>query len=53
MLYKVVVRKSDEEYSVSCPVLPGFWSQVDSEDDATENVHCAIKEYLDVLGTLR
>ena len=33
MLYKVVLQKSEEGYSVSCPALPGCWSQGETEDD--------------------
>ncbi len=49
MLYKVVLQKNEEGYSVSCPVLPGCWSQGETEDDALENIKDAIEEYLDVL----
>ena len=49
MLYKVVVQKSEEGYSVSCPALPGCWSQGDSEDEALDNIKDAISEYLEVL----
>jgi len=27
MRYKIVLQKSEEGYSVSCPGLPGCWSQ--------------------------
>ena len=50
MFYKVVLEKSDEGYSISCPVLPGCWSQGETEEDALENIKYAIEEYLDVLG---
>ncbi len=49
MLYKVVLQKSDEGYSISCPVLPGCWSQGETEEDALENIKDAIEEYLEVL----
>lgn len=49
MLYKVVLQKSEEGYSVSCPVLPGCWSQGETEEDALENIKDAIEEYLGVL----
>jgi predicted RNase H-like HicB family nuclease len=49
MFYKVVLQKSEEGYSVSCPVLPGCWSQGDTEDDALANIKDAIEEYLGVL----
>lgn len=46
MKYKVVLQKSDEGYSVSCPALPGCWSQGQTEDEAIENSQDAIREYL-------
>ncbi|MGD9628659.1 MAG: type II toxin-antitoxin system HicB family antitoxin [Pyrinomonadaceae bacterium] len=49
MLYKVVLERTDEGYSVSCPVLPGCWSQGDSELEALGNIKSAIEEYLEVL----
>jgi hypothetical protein len=33
MKYKVVLKESKEGYSVSCPGLPGCWSQGKTEDD--------------------
>lgn len=50
MFYKVVLEKSDEGYSVSCPVLPGCWSQGNTELEAFGNIKAAIEEYLDVLN---
>ena len=49
MLYKVVLQESEEGYSVSCPVLPGCWSQGQTESEALENIKDAIEEYLSVL----
>ena len=49
MFYKVVLEKSDEGYSVSCPVLPGCWSQGETELEALQNIKDAIEEYLGVL----
>lgn len=46
MKYKVVLRQSDEGYSVSCPGLPGCWSQGGTEEEAMENIQDAIREYL-------
>jgi predicted RNase H-like HicB family nuclease len=46
MRYKVVLQRSDEGYSVSCPGLPGCWSQGDSEQEALENIQDAIREHL-------
>ena len=49
MFYKVVLKRTDEGYSVSCPVLPGCWSQGDTEIEALGNIKSAIEEYLEVL----
>jgi predicted RNase H-like HicB family nuclease len=49
MHYKVVLQHSDEGYSVSCPTLPGCWSQGETEEDALENIKDSIQEYLMVL----
>jgi predicted RNase H-like HicB family nuclease len=46
MRYKVVLQKSEEGYSVSCPGLPGCWSQGTTEAEALENIRDAIREYL-------
>lgn len=46
MNYKVRLQKSEEGYSVSCPGLPGCWSQGETEEEALENIQDAIKEYL-------
>ncbi|PKB68120.1 MAG: HicB family protein [SAR202 cluster bacterium Io17-Chloro-G4] len=46
MRYKVVLQESDEGFSVSCPGLPGCWSQGESELEAIENIKDAIQEYL-------
>ena len=52
MRYKVILRNSEEGYSVSCPGLPGCWSQGASEAEALENVRSAIQEYLGVVEQL-
>ncbi|CAN5720768.1 type II toxin-antitoxin system HicB family antitoxin [soil metagenome] len=49
MLYKVVLQKS-EGYSVSCPALPGCWSQGETEEEALENIKDAIEDYMFVLN---
>ncbi len=49
MRYKIVLQASDEGYSVSCPALPGCWSQGTTEKEAIENIEDAIREYLAVL----
>jgi predicted RNase H-like HicB family nuclease len=46
MKYKIVLKKTDEGYSVSCPGLPGCWSQGETEAEAIENIKDAIQEYL-------
>ena len=46
MRYKVAIRQSDEGFSVSCPGLPGCWSQGDTEAEALANIQDAIREYL-------
>ncbi len=50
MFYKVILQESEEGYSVSCPVLPGCWSQGETEEDALKNIKDAIEEYLSVFG---
>jgi len=44
--YKVVLRESEEGFSVSCPGLPGCWSQGKTEEEALTNIRDAIREYL-------
>jgi predicted RNase H-like HicB family nuclease len=46
MRYKVAVQRSEEGFSVSCPGLPGCWSQGETEEEALENIRDAIREYL-------
>lgn len=45
MKYKIVLKRTEEGYSVSCPALPGCWSQGASEAEAIENIRDAIAEY--------
>jgi predicted RNase H-like HicB family nuclease len=52
MKYKVRLTKTDEEFSVSCPGLPGCWSQGRTEDEALANIEEAIREYLVVRDEL-
>jgi predicted RNase H-like HicB family nuclease len=52
MRYKVVLQKSEEGYSVSCPGLPGCWSQGGTEAEALENIQEAIREYLAAVDDL-
>ena len=46
MNYKVRIQESEEGFSVSCPGLPGCWSQGETEEEALENIKDAIQEYL-------
>jgi predicted RNase H-like HicB family nuclease len=50
MKYKIVMKAVDDGYSVSCPGLPGCWSQGETEEEAIENIRDAIKEYLAAAG---
>jgi predicted RNase H-like HicB family nuclease len=52
MKYKVVLHESEEGFSVSCPGLPGCWSQGRTEAEALENIQDAIAEYLAAVETL-
>jgi predicted RNase H-like HicB family nuclease len=46
MKYFVVLKSTEEGYSVFCPGLPGCWSQGETEEEAMENIQDAIQEYL-------
>ena len=46
MRYKIVLKHSEEGYSVSVPGLPGCWSQGSTEEEALGNIAEAIREYL-------
>jgi predicted RNase H-like HicB family nuclease len=52
MNYKVRLHESEEGYSVSCPGLPGCWSQGETEEEALENIRIAIEEYLSAVDEL-
>lgn len=52
MLYQVMLLKSEEGYSVSCPSLPGCCSQGETEEEAIENIRDAITEYKAVAAEL-
>jgi predicted RNase H-like HicB family nuclease len=52
MKYKIRLEKTEEGYSVSCPGLPGCWSQGETEEEALENIQDAIKEYLGAIDDL-
>ncbi|MDE3068950.1 MAG: type II toxin-antitoxin system HicB family antitoxin [Verrucomicrobiota bacterium] len=48
MKYPVILIKSDEGFAVSCPALPGCWSQGKTEKDALANIREAIQLWLEV-----
>jgi len=48
MTYKVLLIKSDQGYAVSCPALPGCWSQGKTREEALGNIRNAIQGWLDV-----
>jgi predicted RNase H-like HicB family nuclease len=52
MTYRVVLQRSEEGFAVSCPGLPGCWSQGATEAEALENIRAAIAEYLDAVKEL-
>ena len=52
MNYKVVLKESEEGFSVSCPGLPGCWSQGATEEEALVNIQDAISEYLAAVDEL-
>ncbi len=49
MKYQVVLKQSEEGVSVSCPSLPGCWSQGETEEEAVANIRDAIEEYLEAV----
>lgn len=52
MKYPVSLVWTEEGYSVSCPGLPGCWSQGATEEEALANIRDAIREYLEVAKEL-
>jgi predicted RNase H-like HicB family nuclease len=46
MKYRVVLHPSEEGFAVSCPGLPGCWSQGATETEALANIRDAIEDYL-------
>jgi predicted RNase H-like HicB family nuclease len=52
MTYRVALHKTDEGYAVSCPGLPGCWSEGRTEEEALANIRDAIAEYLAVAQEL-
>ena len=52
MKYRVALIRTEEGYSVSCPGLPGCWSQGATEEEALANIRAAISEYHEVAKPL-
>ena len=52
MRYPVALTQTEEGFSVSCPGLPGCWSQGATEEEALANIRDAIAEYLEVAREL-
>ena len=52
MKYPVALARTEEGFSVSCPGLPGCWSQGGTEEEALANIRDAISEYLSVAREL-
>lgn len=52
MKYPVALMRTEEGYSVSCPGLPGCWSQGATEEEALANIRDAIRDYLEVAKNL-
>ncbi len=50
MKYKIVLKESEEGMSVSCPGLPGCWSQGKDEEEAIANIREAIGDYLSAVS---
>ena len=46
MKYKIVLNQLEEGFSVSCPGLPGCWSQGETEEEALTHIREAIEDYL-------
>jgi predicted RNase H-like HicB family nuclease len=51
-IYRVAIRQSEEGFSVSCPGLPGCWSQGATEEEALANIRVAIREYVEAAEQL-
>ena len=52
MTYRVVLLPSEEGFAVSCPGLPGCWSQGATEQETLANIRDAIREYLEAVTDL-
>jgi predicted RNase H-like HicB family nuclease len=52
MKYAVALIRTEEGYSISCPGLPGCWSQGTTENEALGNIADAIGDYVAVAKEL-
>ena len=50
--YRVILRSSEEGFGVSCPGLPGCWSQGATEAETLENIRIAIRECIEAAEEL-
>ena len=48
MKHTVLLIESEEGFAVSCPALPGCWSQGRTREEALDNVRDAIRLWLEV-----
>ena len=48
MKYPVILIRSDEGFAVSCPALPGCWSQGKTQEEALANIREAIQLWVEV-----
>ena len=48
----VALTQTEEGYSVSCPGLPGCWSQGKTEEEALSGIRDAVQDYLAVARQL-
>lgn len=52
MKYRVTIVESEEGFAVWCDDLPGCCSQGATQEEALENIHDAIREYLEARGEI-
>lgn len=52
MKYRVVLVPSENGFAVSCPALPGCWSQGANEEEALANIRDAMRDYVEVQAEL-
>lgn len=52
MTYRVALYPPDGGFAVSCPGLPGCWSEGSTEAEALDNIRDAIAEYVAIAQEL-